>query len=553
MTATTTIQTEVARRKWQRLPQPRMSFADDMADAVERLVARTTHVQFPNPKYAADPVAFFREVLGVEPWDRQIELIEAVRDNDRVAVCSGHKVSKSNSAAGIALWFYCSFAAARVVLTSATSRQVDQILWRELRMLRARSGTCLECKRADPQGKTIKRPCPHSAIIEGAEGELARTGLKAPDFREIVGFTAREAEAVAGISGPSLLYIADEASGIEDLIFEAIDGNRAGGARLLMLSQGTRNSGTFFDAFNSKAKFYKTMRISSADTPNYRARKILIPGLATYDWVEEKREEWGEDSPLFKVRVEGQHAVFEDSKIFSVHMIGEAEQRWSEMPAEGRLFVGVDPAGESGLNDETAMCVRRGRKPLALRVHLGLNEDQILGVLLGVLLEFKTRGEKPVVVIDRDGAIGVKLYRRALEHLEERPHDFELVAVRSSDRAIREPAIYDRIRDELAANLRDWIRDGGALIEDAKLARELHTLEFRQQVNGRVKLISKDEIRKHIGRSPDRYDALALSVWEPLALTDPALAAKVAPQPSSKPDPATRTFDPYAGLDPYRR
>jgi len=63
----------------------------------------------PYPQYANDPVGFFRNVLGVEPWGRhpglpadeasQIDILEAVRDHDRVAVRSGHKVSKSCSAA----------------------------------------------------------------------------------------------------------------------------------------------------------------------------------------------------------------------------------------------------------------------------------------------------------------------------------------------------------------------------------------------------------------------------------------------------------------------
>lgn len=550
MTATTTIEAEVTRRKWQRAPKPQGRFEDDFGLSLEKLVERTTHVSFPDPKYAADPVRFFREILGVEPWSRQVELIEAVRDHDRVAVCSGHKVSKSHSAAGIALWFYASFRDARVVMTSTTSRQVDQILWRELRMLRARSGVCLACK---VDGTATKRPCPHSALIDGDQGELARTGLKAPDFREVVGFTASEAEAVAGISGLNLLYIADEASGIDDVIFEAIDGNRAGGARLLMMSQGTRNSGTFYEAFTSKSRFYHTLRISSADTPNYHARAVVVPGLATYDWVEEKREEWGEDSPLFKIRVLGQHAEFEEGKIFSVHRIGEAESRWAETPDTGRLFVGLDPAGEKGLGDETCFALRRGCKLLALRVFRGLNDDQHLVTLLVLLAEHKRNNELPVVVLDRDGEIGAKLATKLREHLDVDAKAFEFIGVRASERAVRKPAIYDRVRDELAANLDGWMRDGGAILEDAKLAKELHALEWKQAVTGRLKLTPKDELRKALGRSPDRYDALALSVWEPLSLSDDAPAAPAVPQPSSQPEPATRTFDPYAAQQAWRR
>jgi hypothetical protein len=548
---TTTTAKEVSRRKL--APPERGSFGLDLLADLRTLLDRTTRLRFPSPHYQANPVAFFRDILGVEPWSKQVEIIEAVRDNPRVAVCSGHKVSKSHSAAGIALWWYASFEDARCVMSSTTSRQVDQILWRELRMMRARGGRCVACKAADPTGLLIPRPCPHSALIEGEQGELARTGLKSPDFREIVGFTAREAEAVAGISGRRLLYILDEASGIPDVIFEAIEGNRAGGARILLLGNGTRNEGEFFEAFHGKAAHYKTIRVSSETTPNVLEGRIVIPGLATREWIEEKKEEWGQDSSLYRVRVKGEHATHEQGKIFSMHVIGLAEQRWYEAPSAGRLFIGLDPAGETGTGDETAFAARRGVKLLALRTHRGLNDDQHLSQLLLFVAEHKLKRETPVVVLDREGSIGSALYGRLRDYAERNPGCFELVAMRASDRAVRRPMLYDRLRDELAGNLEAWFRDGGAILEDAKLAKDLHALEWKQAINGRLKVTPKDQLRKMLGRSPDRYDALALACWEPLSLVDdtdlPAGAQHAAAQETHAHAPA---LDPYGGADAFR-
>lgn len=509
-------------------------------------------IRFPSPAYQADPVKFFRDVLGVEPWSKQREILEAVRDHPRVAVCSGHKVSKSHSAAGIALWYYCSYPDARVVMTSTTARQVDQILWRELRMMRARSGRCVDCKRKDPEGLLIPRPCEHSALIEGEQGELARTGLKSADFREVVGFTAREAEAVAGISGKHLLYIADEASGIGDDIFEAIEGNRAGGARIVMFSNGTRNEGEFYEAFNSKSRLYRTLRVSSESTPNVVEGREVIPGLATREWIEEKRIEWGEDSPMYRVRVKGEHAIGEDAKIFSIHTISQAEARWADTPDAGRLFIGIDPAGESGMGDESAFSARRGLKQLVLRTRSGLNDDGHLVQLLQLIAALRLPRETPVVVLDRDGSIGASLHGklRAFLDTERDAPPFELVAVRASDKAVRQSHIYDRIRDELCANLYQWFRDGGAIVSDTKLAKELHCPEWKQGINGKLKATPKDTIRKLLGgRSPDRMDALALSVWEPLSLHD-ADAPGVAVATAAEAGPyAEAMLNPYEALN----
>lgn len=505
--------------------------------------------QWPALRYRNKPVAFFREVLGVEPWAKQIEVIEAARDHKRVAISSGHKVSKSHTAAGLALWFYATHEDARVVMTSTTSRQVDQILWRELRMMITRSGRCVDCKRNDPKGP---RPCPHSRVIPEIPFELARSGLKSPDFREIVGFTAKEAEAVAGISGKNLLYIADEASGIDDVIFEAIEGNRAGGARIVMFSNPTRTEGEFFAAFHEKSAFYKTIQISSEDSPNVREGREVIPGLATREWVEEKKQEWGEHSPLFKVRVKGEFVLSEDGKILSVHAIAQAESRWESAPDVGRLQIGLDPAGPGMAGDETAMASRRGAKVLGIYASRGLSEQGIVARVLGLAQELKKPGEVPLVVVDREGPIGNAVFGLLLAQQESNPRAFEVAAVRSSDKAIRNPGIYDRIRDELWAALAEWIQGGGAIPEDTKLAKELHAPRWIGHISGRLKCTPKDDLRKFLGRSPDRADAVALAVWEPRAFV---VAETTDEERGMRSDisPGGPALDPFQALDVWGR
>lgn len=549
---TTSTALEVRKRgRPRRDERERQYFADTLVARINEDLLYSTHLRFPSPKYRARPVEFCREILGVAPWHKQVEVLEAVRDYDRVAVAAGHKVSKSHTAACVALGWFCSYEDSRCVMTSTTSRQVDQILWRELRMVRARSGRCVECKEADPEGLRIPRPCPHSTLIEGEQGELARTGLKAlNDFREVVGFTAREAEAVAGISGRHLLYIVDEASGVPDEIFEAIEGNRAGGAKLLLLGNPTKNTGEFFRAFHSKKHLYHCIRISSEETPNVVQGRVVIPGLATRAWIDEKREEWGEDSALYKVRVKGEHALEEEGRMFNLHMITESEQRWEITPPAGRLYIGVDPAGDSGKGDESGFCVRRGLKMLALRVKLGMTAEQHVTYLVHTMVEFRLPREIPVLVVDQNGPIGYKLVRLLNDYLDQYPNSFELVPIDSSRKAVRQPKVYKRVRDELAVNLRAWMRDGGALLEDVKLEAELHALELNQNADGFYRLISKDELLKILGRSPDRYDAVALAVWEPLSLR--LAETPETPAEAVVDESLEHVLDPYAAGDAWR-
>jgi len=545
---------EVDRRR----RRPRVERVSPEGDLLEGLLAMLDVVDSGMARqFRADPIGFFRRILGVVPWARQAEIIEAIWEHDRVACKSGHKVSKSNTAAGVALGFYSSFDDARVIMSSTTSRQVDQILWREVKMLRARGGRCVECKEAGRD----ERPCPHSALIEGDIGELARTGLKSADFREIVGFTAKEGEAVAGISGRRLLYIVDEASGVPDEIFEAIEGNRAGGAKILLLGNPTRTQGYFFDAFHEKKAFWHCITISSEESPNVVEGREVIPGLATREWIEEKKEEWGEDSPLYRVRVKGEFATREDGRIFSIHAIEQAEQLWHDksIAVAGRLFLGVDPAGATGTGDESAFAARRGKKVLELVTKRGLTEEGHLVWIVGMLTRLRQPREIPVVVVDREGGIGSKLAVLLRSYADEHKTSLVLVSVRASDRAVRQPVVYDRMRDELAANLEAWFRDGGAIPEDTRLEGELHELEWEPQANGRVKITRKTQLRKALGRSPDRYDAVALCAWEPLSLSDesPVDDAGAPQRRGPRADDGGgggggSEIDPYGtGIDPY--
>lgn len=522
---TTAIAAEITRRQRRRGPQ--RSLALDFADTLDAVAsdAETGRVKWPSEIYRSDPVRFAHEILGFEPWARQIEIAETLASGKRrIAVSSGHKIGKSSAAAWIGLWFFCSFKDARVVFTSKTARQVDQILWREVTRMQGRSGSCLDCVREAAQAEPPRRaprPCAHSSVIEGHPGKLARTGLKSDDFRELMGFTAREVEAVAGISGANVLYVVDEASGVDDLIFEAIKGNLAGGGYLLLLSNPTKTEGEFFDAFfdEKKRELYTTFRVSSEETPNVTSGEDVIPGLATRTYIEEMKLEYGEDSALYKIRVKGLHVLGEDGKIITASMIAAAQDRWEDTVGEGRLHIGLDPA-ESAQGDETAIAVRRGKKLLEVLTFRGIGVDEILvHVLDAIKVHRQQARELPALLkVDAEGNIGYKMYNRLTAHADEHPRDFEVFPVRASDRPRTKYARFDRLRDQLWASFADWIKDDGAIPEDLKLGKELHAPQLFEADNGRYKISPKSELKKVLGRSPDRADATVLATWEPASM-----------------------------------
>lgn len=563
---------EAKRRRAGRPTAPTM--AQDFFSAVREYAAQSSILAFPCVRYQTDIIGFARDVMGFVPcrtlaelvairddeesrgvpeheqalclWPTQIDILEAIMREERVSVSSGHKISKSHTAGIAALWFYSCFQDAKVIFSSTTYHQVESILWAEFRRLRYRA----------------------KVHIPGDMHEVASSGFKSDDFRIVQGFTAKEPEAIAGISGKNLLFLLDEASGIPDKIFEAIEGNRAGGAKICMFSNPTKTSGVFFDSHESKnqtqmgPKGFKCFQVSSELTPNALTGRRLIPGLATKDYVDGMRIEWGEDSPFYKVRIKGLFVKNEEGKPFSLDVITAAEQRWAETPALGRLHIGVDPAGPADGGDEVGFAVRRGQKILWLEAKRGLTEQQHLDKILELLRTYRLPGDigdmMPIVAIDREGPIGYKLTQVVRTHFElSRDLPAFVMGVRASDKAFRRPDVYDRHRDELWGALEAWLRAGGAIPTDVKLEKELQAIEWTSNIQNRLKATSKDDIRKLLARSPDRADAVCLCVWEPNGYRMPTAdenreAAPPAPPPQMNPyqtiGHGAAAFDPYRGM-----
>lgn len=525
-----------------------------------------------------DPVVFFREWLGIDPWPRQEEILRAVAAHSRVAVRSGHKVSKSNSAAGLSLWWAKTQPDARVVLTAPTSRQVEEVLWREIKML---------YNRAAQRGRPIG----------GRVYSMPDRGISYPDGRQVFGFSTSEADRFSGLSG-NILWIPDEASGVSDAIFEAIEGNRAGGGdifggegtadasgnKLVLFGNPTRTAGKFYRAFRDpkERELWHRIHISSEEAADYQAeigRKVGY--LATKGWVNEKKKAWGEQSPLYFVRVKGEFAPRSETALISLQSVERALERWQALVAILQRFAPASPDGglveltasEGSLGlylayehartdllfgwqtlteDEQKICESL-RRPLTL----GIDVAQF-GADASVIAPRRGDFCYPLLVIQSmDGPMlagktleVVRSLRRAVQQSEhdtyvpgymdppkpERPKakfdrigngasaydaahhnhndEMEVVGVSVAEKALDE--VSDKLRDQVWAAARDWLEEGGMLPPDDFLQAELLAPDYQITARGKVKVDDKDHIKAKLpeGRSPDRADALCLAVYE---------------------------------------
>jgi hypothetical protein len=328
--------------------------------------AERTTIQWPSPKYRNDILGFTTDILGIKPYKRQRDLLLAIQNNNKVAARAGRKVGKTNTVGIASLWHYSSHEGSKVAITGPGGETVGSVVYDEICRLQNRSGICLQCREAGIQ----EAPCPHSAIITGDQSPDCRFGIRAKDRRRIYGYATRKAGAARGISGSALFLVADEASEVDDQVFEILSGNAAssGSTKILLTGNPSKITGFFYDAFHRNASLWTTIHISSKESPNITGEfGHRIDGLADADWIAEQEAMYGSTSPQFLVDVLGEFSSLAESRPFTEEVLRDSVDRHATQAATGRLHLGIDVAGPKGTGDSTVLAVRRGLKVLGHR------------------------------------------------------------------------------------------------------------------------------------------------------------------------------------------
>jgi len=423
--------------------------------------------------YVVDPVPFVESNFGTRLWEKQEEIIEAVFSRPRVAVRSCHDVGKTFAAAHAALTFFLAHKPCVVVTTAPTWLQVERILWREI-------------------ASAFRK------IRKHAVGELFTTRLEASN-RLLIGLSTDEPERFQGFHAENILFVVDEASGVREEVYEAIEGSLASGnAHLLLIGNPTRRSGSFFEAFRSPL-FHK-IHISAYDYLNWLESHEPIPGLLTQGWVEERKAAWGEDSPLFQIRVLGEFPSESEDMLIPFSWLTQACER--ELEPDGRPVLAVDPARYG--QDET-VCIEF-RDPCLTNVVSWKGRN--LMHLTGFIKDWwgKNRG---AIGIDTTGGLGAGVADRLREQ-KIQPREINFAGKPSRDDVLNLRAeMYFLLRERLDPQSQAPIslRDVGFLLAD------LSSLRFEITSAGKLKIEEKDSFRSRTGRSCDWGDALAMAVW----------------------------------------
>lgn len=439
-----------------------------------------------------DPVWWCERFLGDRLWQKQKEILTAVRDCRKTAVKSCHGAGKSFDAAAAALWWLYTHRDSIVLTTAPTARQVKEILWKEIRL--AKTGARI------PLGGTLL-----SQELRLADGWFA-LGFTAPEY---------DNDRFQGFHNLHLLVIADEASGISEEIYDGIAGVLTSDeSRFLMIGNPTNPSGSFARAYQTPG--VAKISIPAWETPNFTAFGITeddlfagtweekitgplpMPFLVTPRWVADRiADGWTKDTPQYIAKVDAKFPPVSADGLIPYHWIEAAVNRGLESgdPAE----LGVDCARYG--SDESVITLRRGPVARIRRIIPFCSTMELAGAVVTEIREARATAAK----IDAIG-IGAGVYDR-LEELELPAQEMNVGG------ATTDPEQFANLRAEWYWGLRQRFEDGDIDIEDDEIqTAQLAQLRYKINSRGQVLIEAKDEMKRRLaGKSPDRAEALMLA------------------------------------------
>jgi hypothetical protein len=417
----------------------------------------------PLTRYQSDPCLFAEEVLGVRLTPYQKDILLSVRDNPRTAARTGNGVGKTRLCAVLVLWAVCCFPNTWVVTTASTNRQVEMQLWSEIQRLYRNARV--------PLG-----------------GELLSTELRFPKTSSrAVGFSTDDPGLFEGFHAERVLVIVDEAKSVGQPIFDAVERLLSAGkwVRLLVASTPGGACGPFHDCFGKNAHLYARFHVSAYEAPFVRR-----------DWIEERKQEWGEESALYQSAILGDFPTCsQDGVVISLSHV----QRLIEnppAPSGTDLRAGIDLA--AGGRDESVVALFEGNQMIALECWHIADTMQTVGKIIELIKKHDVPCEN--INADSDG-MGGPIIDRLWEQ------GYHVNRVHNGDTPVDQQR-FANLASEMWVTVGQKIENREIiLLPDERLIAQLTARKQKPRSDGRIQLESKEELRARGFPSPDRAEA----------------------------------------------
>ena len=392
----------------------------------------------------------------------------------KISIRSGHGVGKSTTASWAMLWFLLTRYPVKVVVTAPTSAQLYDALFAELKRW----------------VKELPQPIQELLDVKQERIELKASATEA--FISARTSRAEQPEALQGVHSDNVMLVADEASGVPEAVFEAAAGSMSGhNALTILLGNPVRSSGFFFDTHNRLKDEWWTRRVSCLDSTR-----------VSKEYVQDMKSRYGEESNAYRIRVLGEFPRSDDDTIIPMELLESAKHRDTRAYEDAPIVWGLDVARFG--SDSSVLCKRQSNVVHTLERWRNLDLMQLTGAVVAQYEACDHKNRPAEILVDSIG-----LGAGVVDRLRELRLPARGINVSES------PAMggaYLNLRAELWHKAKAWLEKRDCKIPNNEdLIGELATVRYTFTSNGKIKIESKDDIRRRGLKSPDMADAFVLT------------------------------------------
>ena len=408
-------------------------------------------------------------------------------DTLRQAVSSGRGIGKSALVSWLILWMLTTRIGATVIVSANSEAQLRSVTWGELSKWAAMAInthwweiSATKLLPAQWLTELVERDLKKGTRYWSAEGKL---------------WSEENPDSYAGVHNyDGMMLIFDEASGIPDPIWAVGAGfftENILDRYWFAFSNPRRNTGYFFECFNSKRNFWNTRNID--------ARTVEGTDKQVYEQI---IAEYGEDSSQARIEVYGEFPSAGEDQFISPVLVDEAQARPRYQDTSAPIIVGVDPA-RSGA-DSTVILARQGRDIISIKRYQGEDTMTIVGRVIEAIEQFR-----PALTVIDEGGLGYGILDRLTEQR------YKVRGVNFGWKSSK-PIMWGNRRAEMWGAMREWLRTA-SIPTDRQLKSDLIGPTKKPDSKGTIFLEGKKEMKARGLASPDAADALAVTFAFPVA------------------------------------
>jgi hypothetical protein len=434
---------------------------------------------------------------GPRKWQREVltHIADHITQNKgqldfntlRHAVSSGRGIGKSALVSWITIWMLTTRIGSTTIISANSESQLRSVTWAEITKWLAMALNShwfeVSATRLMPAKwltELVERDLKKGTRYWGVEGRL---------------WSAENPDAYAGVHNfDGVLVVFDEASGIDDSIWAVTSGfftENTPNRFWMAFSNPRRNTGYFYEAFNSKREFWTTKVVD--------ARTVEGTDKQVYQQI---IDEYGADSSQAHVEVYGQFPSEGDDQFISASLVDEAMKRPKYQDQSAPIVIGVDPARFGA--DATVIAVRQGRDIIAVQRHRGDDTMTVVGHVIEAIEEYK-----PALVVIDEGGLGAGIVDRLKEQR------YKIKGVNFGNKSSN-PVMYGNKRAEMWGKMKDWLKTASIPL-DRFLKTDLISPMMKPDSKGTIFLESKKDMKARGLASPDAADAICVTFAFPVA------------------------------------